>query len=280
MSIGTALTIGEIATTAAGAGMSFAQSSKQRELQKSAEAQAKASMIEAKKKLETNFYKNLGIVKEPYQLEREADMAIAAATLQAGQESRRGVAGVAGQVVQANNIAQRNIAGQMGNDMFNINKMVAAENQNLNEQKIGLDIGTAQGAQLAASNNNALANQSFMQGMQGVTSLAGKLAELPALYGNKNITKASTTPLVTDATNPQQTFPNSTPNPTPNPQSLVTNQNLDLATKYQNALQNNLIRPSLINNLLGADGKPLPLDQVLKKLNMTEAQFEIFLNKQ
>jgi hypothetical protein len=66
----TALAIGGIAVSAAGTGMSFAQANKQKKLQKQAQADAQKAMEEARKKLEVNYYDQLAVQKEPYELER------------------------------------------------------------------------------------------------------------------------------------------------------------------------------------------------------------------
>jgi hypothetical protein len=165
------------------AGLSFYQSSQQKKLQREAEAEAKVAMDEAKRKLDVNFYESLGIQKEPYELEREAMLSNMANTIYAGVESRRGVVEVANAVNMANNVGQREIAGAMGKDMYNLNKVVADEEVSLNQAKTNIDLGTARGAQLAAQNREQLATQSFMQGMEGVTSIAGTIASIPALYG-------------------------------------------------------------------------------------------------
>lgn len=175
---------GTLLVTGVTSGLSFYQSSQQRKQQKEAEAEAKIAMEEAKRKLDVNFYKSLGIQKEPYELEREAMLSNMSNTIYAGVESRRGVAEVANAVNMANNVGQRNIAGAMGKELMTLEQLAAAEDINLNQQKINLDIGTVRGAQLAARNSEMLANQSFMQGMEGVTSMVGQLSTMPALYGN------------------------------------------------------------------------------------------------
>jgi hypothetical protein len=178
-----------IAATATTTGMSFAQSAKQKRLQREAEAEAAKSMQEARKKLDVNFYKGLGIQKEPYELEREALLMAGAQSIQAGVESERGAGAVAGRVQMAQNIGQRNIAGAMGAELAGLDKLVATEESRLRDAKAQLDLGTVEGAQLAARNSENLANQSFMQGMQGVTSLAGQVSNLAPLYSTTPATR-------------------------------------------------------------------------------------------
>ena len=95
MAATTAAVIG-ITATVAGTGMSFAQANKQKKLQKKAEADAMKAMQDARKKLDVNYYDELAVQKEPYELEREALLSAGAQAIQAGVESERGAAATAG----------------------------------------------------------------------------------------------------------------------------------------------------------------------------------------
>jgi hypothetical protein len=69
MAIGTAAAIG-LGVTAVSTGFSFAQAASQKKEQRKAENEAEKYLSEARKKLDVNFYEQLGIQKEPYELER------------------------------------------------------------------------------------------------------------------------------------------------------------------------------------------------------------------
>lgn len=185
MAIGTAAAIG-LGLTAAGTGMSFSQASKQRKKQSEAEAAATKAMQEAKKKLEINYYKGLGINREPYELERDALLSQGTSLVQAGVESERGAGAVAGRVQMAQNEGQRKIAGAMGEEIQDINKMIASEDARLNNLGLNLDLATAQGAQLASANYETMANQSLSQGLAGVSSLGGQVLAAAPLYAKTN----------------------------------------------------------------------------------------------
>ncbi len=176
---GTAIGLGIAAT---GTGMSFAQASKQRKKQSEAEAAATKAMQEARKKLEVNYYKGLGINREPYELERDALLSAGTTLVQAGVESERGAGAVAGRVQMAQNEGQRKIAGDMGAEIQGLNKLVASENARLNDLGLNLDLQTVQGAQLASANYENMANQSMTQGFQGVTSIGGQVVAASPLY--------------------------------------------------------------------------------------------------
>lgn len=183
--IGTAAAIG-IGVAAAGTTGSFIQASRQRKKQSEAEASAEKAMIEARKKLEINFYKGLGINREPYELERDAILSAGTSLIQAGVESERGAGAVAGRVQMAQNVGQREIAGAMGSEMQNLNKLVATEDANLNRLGLNLDLAQVEGAQLASANYNNMANQSITQGLQGVTNLGGQITSALPLYKKNN----------------------------------------------------------------------------------------------
>lgn len=181
MAVTTAAIIG-IAATAGTTTMSFTQAGKQRKLQRQAESEAAEAMAAARKKLDVNFYEQLAIQKEPYELEREALLSAGAQAIAAGQESERGSAATAGRVYMAQQAGQRQIAGAMGQEMAGLEKLTAAEDSRLAGAQAGLDLATAQGAQLAARDANQAANLATTQGVAGVTSLAGQVASALPLF--------------------------------------------------------------------------------------------------
>lgn len=233
--------------TGASAGLSFYQSSQQKKQQKEAEAEAKLAMEEAKRKLDVNFYKSLGIQKEPYELEREAVLSNMSNTLNAGVESRRGVAEIANRVNLANNVGQRNIAMDMGKEMQDLNRLVADEETSLNNQKVNLDLGTVKGAQLAAANSERLANQQMMKGFEGVTSMAGQLAAMPDLYKDQNTPEG---------------------------------QLAQAEFAYIDAYNKGKLDPNYKSIVTGPDGKPIPFSQALKNSGYTPEQYLEFLSNQ
>ena len=173
--VGLAATVG---TTAA----SFSQASKQRKIQKKAEADAAKAMADARKKLDVNFYEQLGIQREPYELAREAVTSTAAQAIQAGQESERGAAATAGRVFLGAEQAQRNIATEMGQEMQALDKLQAAEESRLRDTGVGLDLAEVEGAQLKAREAETRSQAATKQALEGVVSAAGQLASFAPLY--------------------------------------------------------------------------------------------------
>jgi len=173
--VGLAATVG---TTAA----SFSQASKQRKIQKKAEADAAKAMADARKKLDVNFYEQLGIQREPYELAREAVTSTAAQAIEAGQESERGAAATAGRVFLGAEQAQRNIATEMGQEMQALDKLQAAEESRLRDTGVGLDLAEVEGAQLKAREAETRSQAATKQALEGVVSAAGQLASFAPLY--------------------------------------------------------------------------------------------------
>lgn len=179
----TAIAAAGLAVSAGSAGLSFAQAGKQRKLQREAEADAAKAMQEARKKLEVNFYDQLAIQKEPYELEREALLSAGAQSIEAGVESERGAAATAGRVQLAQQQGQRQIAAEMGQEMAGLEKLSAAEEARLRDAAVQLDLGEAQGAQLAARDAQQAAAAATTQGVQGLQALGQQAIQMAPLYG-------------------------------------------------------------------------------------------------
>jgi hypothetical protein len=171
-----------LAATAASTTMSFVQAGKQKSAQRQAERDADEAMQAARKKLETNFYAQQGIKKEPYELEREALLSQGAQAIQAGVESERGAAATAGRVQMAQQEGQAGIRSAMGQELTALENKQLGEESRLRDIGVQLDLGEASGAQLAAANAAELGAQATQQGFQGVTSMASQLASFAPLY--------------------------------------------------------------------------------------------------
>jgi hypothetical protein len=171
-----------LAATAGTTGMSFAQARKQRRLQQDAEDKAAQMMSEARKKLEVNYYDQLAIQKEPYELEREALISAGAQAIEAGKESERGAAAVAGRVQMAQQQGQRDIAAAMGQEMLGLEKLSAQEESRLRDVGVQLDLGEVEGAQMAAAQAAEAANIATQQGVQGIINMGQQVAGMAPLY--------------------------------------------------------------------------------------------------
>jgi hypothetical protein len=179
-----------MAVTAAGAVNSFSQAAKQKKLQNQAEQDAEAAMASARKKLQVNFYDQLSIQKEPYELQREALLSAGAQSVEAARESERGASAGAGRVQMAQNEAQAQIRTAEGQEMGALEKLSAQEDSRLRDVGVQLDLEEVAGAQLAARDAGQAATADTQQGFQGVESLAQQGTSLVPLYQKSQGAKA------------------------------------------------------------------------------------------
>jgi hypothetical protein len=171
-----------LAATATTTGMSFAQARRQRRLQRDAEDKAAEMMSEARKKLEVNYYDQLAIQKEPYELEREALISAGAQAIAAGTESERGAAATAGRIQMAQQQGQRDIAAAMGQEMLGLEKLSAQEESRLRDVGVQLDLAEVEGAQMAAAQAAEAGNIATQQGVQGIVNMGPQVAAMAPLY--------------------------------------------------------------------------------------------------
>ncbi len=172
-----------LAVTAGTTVASFVQASKQRKLMEQANADADKAMAEAREKLNVNFYDQLAVQKEPYELEREALLSAGAQAIQAGVESGRGAAATAGRVQMAQNESQAGIRTAMGEELSNLAKLSAAEESRLRDIGVQLDLEEVAGAQQAAADAQKAAAAATQAGFEGLTSMAGQAIDMAPLYG-------------------------------------------------------------------------------------------------
>lgn len=182
MPAATSIAIAGLAVSAGSAGLSFAQAGKQRKLQREAQQDAEKAMQEARKKLEVNYYDQLGIQKEPYELEREALLSAGAQAIEAGKESERGAAATAGRVFMGQQEGQRQIAAAMGQELLGLEKLSAQEESRLRDTAVQLDLGEAQGAQLAARDAQEAAAAATAQGLSSIQAIGQQAIEMAPLY--------------------------------------------------------------------------------------------------
>jgi hypothetical protein len=163
-------------------GMSFAQAAKQQNMMKEAQAKADQAMNAARKKLEVNYYDQLSVIKEPYELQREALLSSGSQAIQAAQEGDRGAAAAAGRVQMAQNEAQAGVRTAMGKEISDLEKMSAMEDSRLRDINVQLDIGEIAGAQQAAADAQQASATAMAQGFQGIGNIANAVDKFVPLY--------------------------------------------------------------------------------------------------
>lgn len=159
------------------AGMSFSQAQKARNMQVQAQAEARRAISEAKKRLEVNYMDTLSVIKEPYELEREALLSSGAQAIEAARESTRGVSETAGRIQMAQNQQQGNIRTAMGREVANLDMLSAREDSRLRDENVLINKDEISGAQLATANAFELQQKALQKGFAGVSSGIGQIAK-------------------------------------------------------------------------------------------------------
>ena len=187
MAVTTAAVIG-VAASAGGAISSFSQSSKQGRLAEKAEAEAKRNMAAAKKKAEKNFYAGLNVSTEAYDAAFQNNLQAQTQNIQALQEgdSRNLAAGV-GLVQQSSDATANATRLALQKDLEANAKMKADAKDAINQDLKKMDLGQAKDNELKAKDAYAAKAQQFSQGVSGVVSTMGNVAQLAPLFG-KNAT--------------------------------------------------------------------------------------------
>lgn len=189
MAATTAAVVG-IVSGVAGTAMSFAQAAKQQQNIRSAQAAADQAMQEARKKLEVNYYDQLSIQKEPYELQREALLSSGAQAIQTAQEGDRGAAAAAGRVQMAQTEAQSGVRTAMGKELMDLERMSAMEESRLRDVGVQLDMGEIAGAQQAISDAEQARAAAITQGFQGLAQTAQAVSSVVPLYQQSAGSKA------------------------------------------------------------------------------------------
>ena len=175
--------IGGLVSTGAGMIGSFAQANKQKQIQQKAEKDAEASMAKARKALGVNYFAELGIQKEKYELERDATLQAQAGATQALQEGgARALAGGVGRVALAGQQQQAQTRTAMGEELGELQKLTAQEDSRLRDLNVQLDLEEVAGAQLAAQNAAEIRGEKLKQGIEGALSFAQQGLSMVPLY--------------------------------------------------------------------------------------------------
>tara|TARA_R110000765_G_scaffold13590_4_gene40664 strand:+ start:11900 stop:12847 length:948 start_codon:yes stop_codon:yes gene_type:complete len=169
--------------SATGMGINFAGAAAARRRQADAEYDAQQALKRARKKLNVNFYENLSINKEAYELEREALLSAGAQATAAGAESERGAAAVAGRVLAAQNQAQAQQRVAMSKEQNKLDLLVQTEESRLRDVGVQLDLEEVAGAQVAAGRAETQAAQMQAAGVQGALDTAKAGAGLGGAIG-------------------------------------------------------------------------------------------------
>ena len=179
---GTILAVGQ-------AGMSFAEAAKQSKLQDQANADAEKAMAAARSKLEENFYEGLDINLKSFEQERDALAGVTQNFIQAGQEGERAVGAVAGRAMLGLQEAQKGITNREISSLEGLEQLVAGEESRLRDEKVKLDLGEVEGAQIAASDAAKAQAAAITGAAEGLGAAGTSMLENSELYGKDQETR-------------------------------------------------------------------------------------------
>ena len=171
-----------VAISAGSTAMSFGQAAQQQKNIRNAQAEADKAMQEARKKLEVNYYDQLAIQKEPYELQREALLVQSTQALEGARESDRGAAATAGIMQAMQNEAQAGVRTAMNKEMTDLAALTATEESRLRDINVQLDMGEVAGAQQAISDAQQARSAAMAQGFQGLASTTQQALNMVPLY--------------------------------------------------------------------------------------------------
>jgi hypothetical protein len=187
---GKAITAAAVASGVSGAQMiggtikSFSEAGKARRRGIKAERAVTDSLKAARRQIDVNTAERLSIPKEPYELMREAALVSGGTGLQAGVEGEtRGAGATAGRMQMANLVNQSQIRSDMGKDMFEIEKLIAADDLRRREQMAGISMTEAEGAAKAVRDAEEDRAAYIKGGFKGLTAI-GKQALSSYTQGN------------------------------------------------------------------------------------------------
>lgn len=185
--------IAGLAITAGTTTASFIQAGKQKKLQKQAERDAEKSMEQARKALGVNYFEDLAVQKEKYELERDATLQAQAGAIQATQEGGpRAVASGVGRIGIAGQQQQAQTRTDMGKELSELQKLTAEEDTRLRDLGVQLDLEEAAGAQQAAANAAEMRAAKVGEGIEGAMSVAQQgLSMIPLYQQNRSAQKAA-----------------------------------------------------------------------------------------
>ena len=180
--------------SAATTGMSFSQAAKQKDLARKRDFEAKKAMQKAKDLLQVNAYKGIAIPKEAYEMTADILTSTAQLGLSAAQEAdARSLAATVGRIGAGQTRAAEQFRAGLSKDIFDLEKLVAAEQSRLRDIEVGIGLEEVAGAQKASRDAEEASQKALKEGFAGLTSTVGKGIDLIPLYKDTGTTTTDTT---------------------------------------------------------------------------------------
>lgn len=171
-----------ISTALASAGASAKQAVSAGQEARNASSRATNAFNEAMQKLSANQFAGISLPMEVRDRQIEAARGAGAELTRAGQESERGAAAIAGQVYRGQTEAQREIAGDIGQQLMGLETATAQEEARLASARANLNLAEAEGAQAAAAQFGAQKDAALTGAFSALQSAGQQYLEGSELY--------------------------------------------------------------------------------------------------
>jgi len=171
-----------ISTALASAGASAGQAVSAGQAARKASRNAEIAFDKAMQQLSANQFAGIGLPREAMERQIEANLAAGAELTQAGRESERGAAAIAGQVYRGQTEAQREIAGDLGRQLMGLETATAQEEARLSQARANLNLAEAEGAQQAAAQFGAQKDAAITGAFSALQSAGQQYMEGSELY--------------------------------------------------------------------------------------------------
>jgi hypothetical protein len=188
MGLETAAIIG-ISTALASAGASAATAVSADQEARNASKRVTEAFDEAMNNLSANQFAGIGLPMEAMERQIEQARGAGAELTRAGQESERGAQAIAGQVYRGQLDAQREIAGDLGQQLMGLETATAQEEARLNQARTNLKLSEAEGAQQAAAQFGAQKDAAITGAFSALQSAGQQYLEGSELYKANEGTK-------------------------------------------------------------------------------------------
>lgn len=168
----------------------FVGAAKQKQAAQAAEKEAKKFIADARRRAGQQVYEGLSIPMEAYAQEYEAQLQSDMQALQSLQEAdSRALVGAVGKVGAQQTEEAAKTRTAMADELFNLEKLKADEDEAVKQQLIAIDTAEAQMADQRAYEAEQARQQLMGQGFQGITTAAQTLGAAIEPFAKANIFK-------------------------------------------------------------------------------------------
>jgi hypothetical protein len=188
MAIATSTAIA-IGASVLAAGASAGQAVSAGQAARNASSRASKAFDEAMNKLSANQFEGIGLPREAMERQIEAVRGAGAELTRAGAESERGAGAIAGQVYRDQVNAQREIAGDIGQQLMGLETATAQEEARLSQARANLNLAEAEGAQQAAAQAGAQQAAAITNAFSSLQSAGQQFMEGSELYKSSEGTR-------------------------------------------------------------------------------------------